>query len=140
MISRGIDKDGDWLFGKGANDYKVNKEALKQNIRTRLSSFNQDCFFSLSSGIDWFNLLGANNDLALNLSLSAEMLNTDGVLKINSLLINKSLDRNISFRYDIDTIYGRITGGLGIAPLANSIVTELGDSITTEEGFVITTE
>lgn len=140
MIVRGIDENGDWIFGKSVNDYKVDKVALSQNIKTRLASFLTDCFFSLSSGIDWFNLLGSKNKLGLDLALSSTILNTEGVLKINSLLINYSEDRNITISYDIDSVYGQIKAVIPPSKSGQSIVTEFGDEITTQAGDSLITE
>lgn len=140
MIVRGLDQNGDWLFGKSQNDYRVDKEALKQNIKTRLSSFLGDCFFALDSGIDWFNLLGSKNQTALSLSVSSTILNTEGILKINSLLINVNLDRNIAFMYDVDTNYGQITATLAASPSGQVISTEFGEALTTEDGEILITE
>jgi hypothetical protein len=66
---RQIDDDGDWLFGKGQNDYVRANTSVVQNINTRLGSFLGDCFFDLGAGIDWFNLLGTKDQVALNLSI-----------------------------------------------------------------------
>jgi hypothetical protein len=63
--SRSVDDDNDWNFGKGRNDYVRNIRAVEQNIRTRLNSFLGDCFFSTGSGLDWFNLLGNKNQIAI---------------------------------------------------------------------------
>jgi hypothetical protein len=106
MIVRAIDASGDWLFGKGQNDYKRNNQAIAQSIRTRLMSFLGDCFFATTDGIDWFNLLGAKNQVALQLAISAVILNTQNVTGI--LMIRVQLDevtRLFSIQYRAQTTY-----------------------------------
>lgn len=107
---RAIDGNNDWLFGKGKNDYKFSLDAVAQNIKTRLQSFLGDCFFAEEEGIDWFNLLGGKNKLALNLAISSTILNTDEVtfIKDFTLSINPNT-REATINYDILTVYGEST-------------------------------
>lgn len=105
MRVRALDATGDWLFGKGQNDYVVNNAAIAQNINTRLSSFLGNCFFDLGAGIDWFNLLGAKNQTALNLAITTVILNTEGVTGLLQLSQNLNVARNFSITYKVQTIY-----------------------------------
>lgn len=106
MIVRALDSDGDWTFGKGKNDYKQNREAVKQNIQTRILSFLGDCFFKLSAGIDWFNLLGGKDPIALNLAVSATILNTTDVTGLLQLGLDVDpVTRVISLQYKVQTSY-----------------------------------
>lgn len=137
MIVRSVDVNGDWLFGKGRNDYKSAKKAVAQCIQTRLSSFLGDCFFATTEGIDWFNLLGAKNQLALNLAVSAMILNTKDVISIAQLSINLDRDtRQITIKYDVQTNFGVVSAELP-NPI-NLLLTEDGDPIVTEDGEFIT--
>ncbi len=106
---RQIDGDHDWTFGKGRNDYLRDNSAVAQNIDTRLSSFLGDCFFDLTAGIDWFNLLGSKNQLALNLAISAVILNTEGVTGILQLVAALDSARNFTVQYEVQTTYSRIS-------------------------------
>lgn len=110
MIVRAVDVDNDWLFGKSKNDYRSNKEAIAQNIKTRLQSFLGDCFFDSNAGIDWFNLLGGKNKTALDLAISAVILNTGGVTRIVEISSILSENRVMSSVYAVDTVYGRVSG------------------------------
>ncbi len=112
MIIRAIDESYDWLFGKGRNDYLSGNSAIIQNINTRLNSFLGDCFFDLNGGLDWFNLLGGKNQLALNLAISARILNTPFVVQLTQLFIN--LDhrtRRLTVKYTVKTANLQITNG-----------------------------
>lgn len=105
MIVRAIDNTGDWTYGQGIQDYRSGNDAIAQSIRTRLSSFLGNCFFAVNDGIDWFNLLGKNNQVAINLSVSACILNTTGVTGIQQLSVNVSTQRNINIQYRVQTVY-----------------------------------
>ncbi len=131
MIVRAIDGNHDWLFGKGKNNYLSGVSAVAQSINTRLYSFLGDCFFDVAGGIDWFNLLGSKNQIALNLAVSSVILNTDGVTGILQLTIALNAQRNL-----------RITYTVSIASSTSAISTASGivDLLTTEDGDIITTE
>jgi len=111
MRVREIDSSGDWLFGKGQNDYLTANPAIAQNINTRLGSFLGDCFFDLKAGIDWFNQLGAKDQTALNLSISAVILNTVGVTGILQLSANTDpRTRRFTVVYKVATVNSTVTG------------------------------
>ncbi len=105
MRVRQIDGTHDWLFGKGQNDYLRANAAIVQNINTRLNSFLGDCFFDVGAGIDWFNLLGAKDQTALNLSVSAVILNTQNVTGLLQISIQLDVTRNLTIQYQVQTSY-----------------------------------
>lgn len=108
MIVRAIDNTGDWLFGKGKNDYKSKNDAIAQNIQTRLQSFLGDCFFETTAGIDWFGFLGGKDQIALNLAISATILNTENVTGIKQLSINLTAARLFVVSYNVQTTYSTV--------------------------------
>ncbi len=111
MIVRTIDVNGDWLYGKGLNDYKSANLAVSQSIQTRLNCFVGDCFFDAAAGIDWFNLLGGKDQLSLNLAISSVILNTANVTGI--LQLSVQLDhqkRNLTVQYQVQTTYSVTQG------------------------------
>jgi hypothetical protein len=133
MIVRALDVNGDWTFGKGKNNYLSGTPAIVQNISTRLNSYLGDCFFALDAGIDWFNLLGSKNQIALELAVRKVIMSTDGVVR----LVDASFDldhttRRITMRYTVETIY----------TVANRTppVTNLSSYLLTQDGFILTTE
>jgi hypothetical protein len=110
MIIRALDSNGDWTYGKGKNNYNSGNSAVAEDIQTRLSSFLGDCFFDTGAGIDWFNLLGGKDQLALNLAVSAVILNTSnvtGLLQLSIVLNRQS--RAIVIQYKVQTTYSQIT-------------------------------
>lgn len=111
MRVRALDVNNDWEYGKGQNDYKTANNAVAQNIQTRLSSFLGDCFFDTGAGIDWFNLLGGKDQLALNLAVSAVILNTENVTGLLQLsIVLNDTTRNIVIRYNVQTTYSVLSG------------------------------
>jgi hypothetical protein len=107
---RALDSDHDWQFGKGQNDYKRNNAAVIQNIDTGLNQFLGDCFFDTKAGLDWFNMLGGKNQLALNLAISAQILNTKDVTGIRQLSVDLSADRRLSVSYVVETNFSTTRG------------------------------
>lgn len=135
MIVRGLDANKDWLFGKGRNDYNANNKAIEQSISTRLNSFLGDCFFSLDSGLDWFNLLGTKNQVALELAVRSTILNTSNVTAIVNLTINlESSTRRITMQYTVETVYTVTNNVVPIVSSSSFLLTEAGDILTTEDG------
>ncbi len=106
MVSvRAINAGGDWLFGQSNNDYLQANAAIAQNINTRLQSFLGNCFFDVTAGIDWFNLLGAKDQTALNLAINTTILNTQYVTGMIQLSINLNAQRQFSVSYKVQTVY-----------------------------------
>ena len=142
MIVRGIDGTGDWLFGKGANDYKSGSDAVAQSIKTRLGMLRGDCFFAKNDGIDWLNLLGSKDQTALSLAINAEILNTPGVLTTTQLSVNLDGSRRLTVSYSVNTVY---TGTFSTAPAVAAatisyLLDESGNFLLTEDGNKIEEE
>lgn len=113
MIVRSIDIDNDFTFGQGKNNYKRDRFAVAQNIKTRLQSFLGDCFFSPSHGVDWFTLLGGKNFTALKLAIITTVLNTRYVTSLVEIdFIPNPDDRSVYIKYTVDTEYGQITDNI----------------------------
>lgn len=109
MIVRQVDINGDWTFGQGRNNYLRANAAVVQNVATRLRSFLGDCFFDLTAGIDWFNLLGGGDQLALSLAVSAVILNTDGITQLTQLSISTDpTTRAVTITYAAVSVYSAI--------------------------------
>jgi hypothetical protein len=135
MIVRAIDGENDWQFGKGKNDYKSNNSAIAQNIKTRLQSFLGDCFFDVPAGIDWFNLLGSKNQIALELSVRTIILNTVGVVSVVSSQVSlDSATRLITMNYVVNTVFTVNADDEAIVGRSSFLLTESGDILTTEDG------
>lgn len=133
MIIRGLDSDGEWLFGRGQQDYARGKEAIILNIKTRLRSFANDCFFDQEAGIDWLNRLGNNNQRELlEADVQNQILNSFGVTNIVDF--NSSLDsRKLTLNYTISTIDGDVSDVFSFenTPVLEGFI-QAGDAFTTD--------
>lgn len=127
MIVRALDPIGDWTFGKGKNNYLRDDFAIGQNLITRVKSFLGDCFFDIRAGIDWFNLLGSKNQVALNLAISSVILKTEGITELTQLSVSLDSKRLLTIVYNVKTRFGgAISGSLGF--------------LLTQDGLVLTTQ
>ena len=106
MRIRSIDSDNDWNFGKGKQSYIKDNNALMQNLKTRIQSFVNDCFFDITAGIDWFNLLGSKDQENIVASVRKVIIDTEGVTRINTIdIYTDSVTRNLQVTYNINTQY-----------------------------------
>lgn len=106
MIIRALDGQNDWTFGASKSNYLTRNQAIALNIQTNISCFLGNCFFDMGRGIDWFNFLaGSKNQLALELAVSAVILNSYGVIGVNQLSVTLDSSRNIVIVYNALTIF-----------------------------------
>lgn len=138
MIVRSVDGDNDWNFGKGKSDYRSGDEAIAQNIKTRLMSFVNDCFFDMPAGLDWWNLLGSKNLIGLRIAVRQCILETDGVNSLVEVSTNLDENRNLSISYEVTTMSGAIIEQATVLDETFNLVTESGYGILTEDGSYIT--
>ena len=111
MIVRSLDKNHDWTFGAGKNNYRTNLNALAQNLQTRLLCFLGDCFFDLTTGINWWFYLGSRNRQdELQMEVADVILSTENVTSIENLQMDLNANREIKLTYTIDTALGRLDG------------------------------
>lgn len=108
MIIRATDENGDWVYGKGKNDYKKNRDALIEHLKTRLKSWKYDCFFAEQDGVDYKNFLDRGTKTFLDNDVKRIILQTEGVLRINTFESEISDDREFSANVNIFTIYGNL--------------------------------
>ncbi len=115
MIFRAIDGTNDWSFGSGIASYFTDEAAINANIRTRLQTWLNECFFALDLGVDWRNLLGGKNPQSQSgiiLQCRTIIINSFGVIRINK--VDQSIDvttRKLTVTYLIDTIFTRGLSG-----------------------------
>lgn len=106
MKIRKTDALGDWTFGKGLSGYAQDEAAIEQNVRERLLSWTNDCFFDLQAGIDWKSRLDAGQQSALEADVRAMILSSFGVVGVNSVVSAfDSRARMLTLSYDVSTIF-----------------------------------
>lgn len=102
MIFRGLDQNGDWVFGKGRNSFLQSTDAWMMNIKTRLLCFLGDCFFDTEAGIDWWNFLGGKDSKSLIASIQRVVLRSSNVKRIvdmNFSLTNRKFSIALSVEF-----------------------------------------
>lgn len=117
MKIRALTSTGDWTFGSGNANYATEERAIEQNIASRIRSWKNDCFFDFDAGIDWINRLDKGQKDNLVNDLKILLIQTEGVVKINSVSVNENRDtRALILTYSVNTIYSQdFTNSLAIA-------------------------
>lgn len=107
MIFRQLTALGDWTFGQGISGYATDESAIELNIKTRLQSWKGDCFFSLNDWVDWLSRLDKGQENALNQELYNVILQSFGVVSVNSFTgVLDRVTRNYTVTFNITTIFG----------------------------------
>ena len=108
---RGITAYNDWTFGQGVGSYFTQNQAIAADIKTSVLFFLNDCFFALTVGIDWWNLLGSKNPAAKNnilLQTRQAIVQVEGVVRINSVTATVNpVTRHLTLGYSVDTVFSR---------------------------------
>ncbi len=108
MIIRSNTQQNDWMIGQGVGSYKTGEAAIEQNVLTTLLSWVGDCYFNLSFGVDYLNLMGPGQQAALALSIQIAVLGCFGVVNVNSISFSYSPGaRSETINLDMETIYTR---------------------------------
>lgn len=105
MTFRALDINHDWEYGAGRANYVSENDEIALNLKTRLLSFWQNCFFDLETGIDWFNLLEYNQLDNIQDAIRATIIETEGVTGINDIQVVQQSGRKLNVTYDINTTY-----------------------------------
>lgn len=121
MKIRKVDENNDWTFGKGLSSYARNEEAIEQNIKGRLLSWVNDCFFDLQAGVDWKSRLDVGQQQALEEECRAVILQSFGVVGVNSVdAVFDGATRLLRIEYNVSTIFspsfeGQIAQASGVS-------------------------
>ena len=107
MRVAGITASGDWRFGRGRATYLRNRDAIRQNVTTRIRSFTNDWFLDVDAGIDWITLLGSRgNESRLLRAIEKEVLTTEGVRAITALsIVSREPSRGVLIELSFLTIF-----------------------------------
>ena len=79
---RALDKNHDWMFGQGLQSYKFKSDEIEQNIKSRILSWKNDCFFALSEGVNWNQYFNSGNKLLLDQDIKRVIIQTNGVSQL----------------------------------------------------------
>lgn len=113
---RGLDKNGDFMFGQGLSNYKLDDNAILQNVQTRLKSLKNDFFLDSEANIDWFGILGQLNNQDIVISeVYRVTLATDGVIEVTDVNIVNLDKRSVTIEVKFVTINNKeILTSLGV--------------------------
>jgi hypothetical protein len=105
------------MFGNGKACYVRKSDEIAQNVKTRVRSFQGDWFLDTSKNIDWWNILGQyNNSGTILAEISRVVLDTTGVVRIDSIEITDTTDRDATIELTYTDIYDEtVQVNLGIS-------------------------
>jgi hypothetical protein len=109
MKYRKLDKNGDFSFGHGAQDYFVDSsEAVAQAIQTTLALFQGEWFLDSTVGVPWttevlgYGTQGLYDTVIQRVILSVQ--GVDSIVNYSSFLDTQS--RLLSVTAEVNTIFG----------------------------------
>ena len=120
MIVSALDKNDDWVFGRGRANYITGGAAIAQKAKCRIRSFKNDNPLNMDDNIDWMYLLSEKNtEMEILREIERVTLATDGVMRIVdlSMEINKSartqkIELSIETVFDEQTVAFPVSGAL----------------------------
>ena len=116
MRVRRLSATGDWCFGNSQNNYINKKEALKQNVVTRIKSCKNDWFLDSEANIGWWDILGIKqNEGIIKNQVYNTVVATYGVTSIKN--IDNQVDtatRKATIKIDLKTIYDDVSLEVGV--------------------------
>ncbi len=107
MIVSALDKNSDWSFGRGRQNYISGGVAIAQKVKCRIRSFSNDNPLNMGDNIDWLYLMSEKNTEQETLrEIERVTLATDGVMRIVelSMVVNKKI-RHQSIELRIETVF-----------------------------------
>jgi len=110
MRVRKLDKNGDYSFGHGVDDFWINiPDGVSQIIRTRLALWKSQWWLDTTRGTDWnLKVLGKYTGSLRDVTIQNRILTTPGVQGIAAYA--SQIDRGTrkwSVQARIDTDYGQ---------------------------------
>ena len=105
MDFRSLDPTGDWNFGRGKVDYAPDEKAIELNLLTRIKSWKGNCFFDYETGVDWTARLDKNQKANLIAELKRLVIQSYGVVGVNSVVVGEGTNRSVTVTVDVETIF-----------------------------------
>ncbi|EKN3738034.1 hypothetical protein ACMU9U_004065 [Yersinia enterocolitica] len=107
MIVSALDKNNDWTFGRGKQNYITGGAAIAQKAKCRIRSFRNDNPLNMDDNIDWLYLLSEKNTEQETLrEIERVTLATDGMMRIIdlSMVVNKNTRHQV-IELRIETVF-----------------------------------
>lgn len=105
MLFRSLSPKGDWNFGRGKVDYALDEKAIELNILTRIKSWKGNCFFDYETGVDWTARLDKNQKANPVAELKYLIIQSYGVVGVNSVTVGEGDNRSVTVSIDVITIF-----------------------------------
>ena len=122
MRYRKLDANGDYMFGRGQNDFWINQpEAVAQWVLTRLMLWQGQWFYDLTEGTAWATeVLGVRTQSTRDVVVRDRVRDTIGVTDIANYasLVNPNT-RSFAVAMTLDTAFG--AQPLAVSPLPATI-------------------
>lgn len=107
MRFRSLDSNGNWVFGTGTSAYVSGNTAIGLNIKTRVLSWLNDCFFAQTAGVDYYNLLSNKGTFKqLSAAIQRIIAQSYGVTGIIKFSLTQS-GRQFIASYTVQTIFSQ---------------------------------
>lgn len=106
MAFRNLDGNHDWTWGSSKNNYVLNTQEIALNVKTRVLSFLNDCFFAINEGIDYWSLLDYNKQDELENKIQSTIIQTPGVVQVNVIDLTITANRTFKILYEIEDVFG----------------------------------
>jgi len=109
MAVRKIDSNGDWTFGRGKANYIKGSDEIKQNVATRIRSFQGDCFLDIEQGIPWIDLLSnKGTERRILRAIEKTIMQTVGVVSVSNIrIVETDSNRNATIEASYTDVYGQ---------------------------------
>ena len=109
MRYRKLDEAGDMTWGQGQANFYINiPSAVAQAVDTRLRLLEGEWFLDKNEGTPYTQqIVGKHPEAAQNAGIRDRILNTQGVLTMNSFATTR-LARKLTADSNLDTVYGPV--------------------------------
>lgn len=106
MRVRALDSNWDWRFGKSKQDYADGSLAVAYDVKQKILCWYNDCFFDMTAGIDYKNLLGAKGTKEkLDSSVKKIIITNPDIVEM-TFFESSVTDRKYTATIRFKTIYG----------------------------------
>lgn len=114
MRVRKLDADGDYMFGRGQQNFlKDSAAAVAQSVKTRLLLMTGEWFLDVTAGTAWAQrILGAGTGGTYDQEIRQRVLTTPGVRSLLSYASQLSAQRRLTVQVRADTIFGEASVSL----------------------------
>lgn len=104
--TRATDRNWDFKWGKGLQDYADNSLGVAFTVKMKILSWYKDCFFEMDAGIDWKNIMGSKTTKKQADEAIKEIIQTEPEVTELTFFESNVTDRVYTATIRFKTIYG----------------------------------